>query len=189
MTTRLAAAVAVAAALAAPSGAAAGGFSTVGVDPLPDGIGAGRTWQVQLTILQHGLTPLTNVKPQVIVTRGSERRVFAAAATKWPGVYRAQVVFPSVGTWRYVVDDGFTMTHTFPPVRVRAHGGGKTSVAAPAGGASSGPGATARPSGAADGNGPNIALALAVAAVAGSAAGIGSAALQRRHPRSAPEGG
>ncbi|MBA3264444.1 MAG: hypothetical protein H0T69_18655 [Thermoleophilaceae bacterium] len=195
MTTRLAAAIAVAAALLAPTSAAAGGFATVGVDPLPNGIGPGKTWGVQLTILQHGRTPLEGVDPRVIVTRGTERQVFAARPTRRPGVYRAQIVFPSAGTWHYVVDDGFTMTHTFPPVRVRVGGGDRSPVAgaeerrvstAAAGGGSSGAATSA--GGAADGDDPDLPLALVVAAVAGLAAALGTAALRRRRPRPAPEG-
>ena len=110
---------AIVAALLVPSGAAAGGWATVGLDSLPDGIEAGDTWSVRLTILQHGVTPLDDVEPRVIAERGSERREFAAEPTGRSGVYLAAVAFPSAGTWHYVVDDGFTMTHTFPPVRVR----------------------------------------------------------------------
>jgi hypothetical protein len=179
MRTRLAATIAAGAALLAPSGAAAGGFATVGVDPVPDGIGPGKVWEVRLTILQHGRTPLEYVNPQVIVERGSVRRAFAARATRQPGVYRARVVFPSAGTWQYVVDDGFTKTHTFAPVRVATGGGGKTPVAASA--------TSAAPPGSSDGGGPDIQLALAVAAVAGLGAALGSAALQGRRPR--PAGG
>jgi hypothetical protein len=111
--------------LLAPATAAAGGWATVGLDPLPDGA---PTWHPQLTILQHGVTPLDDLHPRVIVERGSVRRVFPATPTGEPGVYRAAVVFPSAGTWDYVVEDGFTKTHTFPPVRVHAG----EAVAAPA---------------------------------------------------------
>ena len=123
---------AIVAALLVPSGAAAGGWATVGLDSLPDGIEAGDTWNVRLTILQHGVTPLDDVEPRVIAERGSERREFAAEPTGRSGVYRAAVAFPSAGTWRYVVDDGFTMTHTFPPVRVRARE--RSPAPAPSGG-------------------------------------------------------
>ena len=101
----------------APASASAGGFATVGVEPLPDG---SRSWDAQLTILQHGRTPLDGVHPRVIVERGSVRRSFAARPAGRPGVYHAEVVFPSPGTWAYAVDDGFSMTHTFPPVQVRS---------------------------------------------------------------------
>ena len=168
MRTRLPLLIAVAAALAAPATAGAGGFATVGVNPLPEGIDPGEPWNVELTVLQHGRTPLEGVHPRVIATRGSERREFAARATDRPGVYSAEVVFPDAGNWNYVVDDGFTQTHSFPPVTV---GGG---AAAPA------------PTTSAD-DGPDILLALAAAALAGLVAALGSTALRRRRP--ATEGG
>jgi hypothetical protein len=158
---------ALAVSLLLPSAAAAGGFATVGLDPPPDG---SRVWPVELTILQHGRTPLDGLDPKVIVKRGSVRRVFAAEPAGQPGVYRAEVVFPAPGTWHYVVDDGFTMTHTFPPVRV-GNGKGDSSpveekVAASTGG------------------GPDIPLALAVAVAAGLAAGLAGAAMRRGRPTS-----
>jgi hypothetical protein len=174
MTRRLAAAAALATVLLVPATAAAGGWATVGLDP-PDGVGPGETWPAELTILQHGISPLAGVKPRVIVTRGDARRVYAATPTGEPGVYRAEVVFPTAGTWRYAVDDGFSATHTFPPVRV---GGGEASKTVAAASAST-------PS--RDGGGPDIWLALAAAGGAGLIAVLGSAALQRRRP--APEGG
>lgn len=50
-------------------------------------------------------------------------RTFLASPTKRTGRYRARVVFPTAGTWRYEVFDGFTehggaRTHRFPPVRI-----------------------------------------------------------------------
>jgi hypothetical protein len=156
---------ALAVSLVLPSAAAAGGFATVGLDSPPDG---SRTWRVELTILQHGRTPLDGLDPKVIVERGSVRRVFAAVpagAPGEPGVYRAEVVFPGPGTWHYVVDDGFTATHTFPPVRV---GNGKDD-SSPVAAASTG-------------GGPDIALALAVAVAAGVAAGLAGRAMRRARP-------
>jgi hypothetical protein len=153
---------ALAVSLLLPSAAAAGGFATVGLDSPPDG---GRTWRVELTILQHGRTPLDGLDPKVIVERGSVRRVFAAEPAGESGVYRAEVVFPAPGTWHYVVDDGFSATHTFPPVRV---GNGKDD-SSPLEAASTG-------------GGPDIPLALAVAVVAGAAAGLAGRAMRRARP-------
>jgi hypothetical protein len=154
---------ALAVSLLVPAGAAAGGFATVGLDSLPDG---DPNWNVELTVLQHGRTPLDGVQPRVILTRGSERRTFAAKPTGRPGVYRAAVVFPGAGTWHYAVDDGFTMTHTFPPVVVGTAKRDSQPVAAAA---------STR-------GGPDIALALAAAVGAGLAAGLAGAAMRRTRP-------
>jgi hypothetical protein len=112
-------------ALALPAAAAAGGWATAGLSPPPAGIGPGDTWQAELTLLQHGVTPLEGVHPTITIS-GPATRAFEAMPTGKPGVYVAEVVFPSAGTWRYSVDDDFSQVHTFAPVQV----GGP--VAAPA---------------------------------------------------------
>ena len=96
--------------------ARAGGWATVGLSSTP----SGKTWVVDLTVLQHGVTPLTDVKPAVVISSGDKRAVFAAKPTGKPGVYRAAVVFPTAGRWEYQVDDGFisAQPHTYPPVQI-----------------------------------------------------------------------
>lgn len=112
--------------LAAP--AAGGGTATAGLAPPPDDLGAGQTWRAEVTILQHGVTPLVGVEPAVIVTNGKVTRRFAAEPTGKAGVYVAEVRFPSNGTWQYRVYDGFTeyghaQTHAFAPVEIGPGGG------------------------------------------------------------------
>jgi hypothetical protein len=113
--------------LAAP--AAAGGVATAGVGPPNDGLGAGDTWNAEVTIKQHGVTPLVGLKPKVIITNATGvRKEFAAAPTDRAGVYVAKVQFPSDGEWNYAVYDGFTtyghaQTHTFAPVQIGPGGG------------------------------------------------------------------
>jgi hypothetical protein len=105
------------AALALPAAALGGGFATAGLAPPSHGIGPGDTWHAQITLLQHGVTPLQGVQPSITV-RGPETQTFAARPTAEPGVYVADVVFPTVGTYRYEVDDGFSQVHTFAPVTI-----------------------------------------------------------------------
>jgi hypothetical protein len=117
----------VAAALAVPGSAAAGGWATAGLGPPDDGISAGDTWRADVTIKQHGVTPLENVQPAVIIRSSDGKTVrFEAKPTDEPGVYRAEVKFPSAGTWTYAVDDGFSQTHQFPKIDVAAGGNGAT---------------------------------------------------------------
>jgi hypothetical protein len=111
-------------AVAMPASAFAGGWATAGLAPPPGDIGAGDTWKAELTLLQHGQTPLEGVEPVVTIKNGSTDKAFPAKATDKPGVYVAEVVFPSAGKWSYEVDDGFGQTHTFAPVSVAAGGGG-----------------------------------------------------------------
>jgi hypothetical protein len=105
--------------LALPASALGGGFATVQLSSLPDGTPPGGTWPVELTVLQHGVTPLEGVSPLVrISSLDGATREFPAAPTGEPGVYAADVVFPTAGTWRYEIFDGFTQTHTYAPVEI-----------------------------------------------------------------------
>ena len=119
-------AVMVVALVAAPA-AVGGGWATVGVSPLPSGDDS--DWNATLMVKQHGQTPLDGVQPTVTIRNAStgESKTFDATPTGSPGEYRAHVVFPSDGTWRYEVYDGFTeyggaQTHTFAPVTISASG-------------------------------------------------------------------
>ena len=101
--------------------AAAGGWATVGLDSTPAGVVPGQPWNVNITVLQHGRTPLSGITPSVAITSGSVTREFAAKPTEKPGVYRASVVFPTAGRWSYTVDDGFIgQVHTYPAVTIAA---------------------------------------------------------------------
>ena len=107
--------------LAAPAVAGAGGFATAGLSSTPEGVAPGQPWKVDITVLQHGRTPLEGLTPRVRISSGDKTREFAAKPTGKPGVYRAEVVFPRAGRWDYEVLDGFNdaMPHTFPAVRDR----------------------------------------------------------------------
>ena len=113
--------------LALPATALGGGFATVQLSSLPDGTAPGGTWSVELTVLQHGVTPLEGVSPLVRISNlDGDSREFPAAPTGEPGVYAADVVFPSAGTWSYEIFDGFSQTHTYAPVAI-ADGAGTDS--------------------------------------------------------------
>jgi hypothetical protein len=111
----------VAVCLIAPVSAWAGGFATAGLSSTPAGVDAGEKWDVNITILQHGRTPMSGLTPAVVIDLpGGDEQRFTGAPTGKPGVYRASVVFPEAGTYTYRVDDGFTnaFPHTFPPVQI-----------------------------------------------------------------------
>jgi hypothetical protein len=130
--------VAAIAALALAGTALAGGWATVKLSSSPKGLSAGEPWVVDITVLQHGLAtqPLCCLTPTVTIrkvggTRAAssiaQTRTFRARPTSRIGRYRARVVFPSAGTWRYAVYDGFVeyggaRTHTFAPVRIAPAG-------------------------------------------------------------------
>lgn len=132
----------VAGALVQAGTASAGCWATVGLKPPPDGIAPGETWTARMTILQHSRTPLPDAKtaqPTLTIRNESgATRTFVARPTKDLTVFEAAVVFPSAGSWRYEVFDGFTtwegepapcaQTHTFSAVAV---GGAPTSGGEP----------------------------------------------------------
>jgi hypothetical protein len=130
---------AAASALVLAGTALAGGWATVRLSSLPTGLSAGEPWVVNITVLQHGRTPLDGLKPTVTIRKvaarttsassqaAKESHTFAARPTGRTGVYRARVVFPSAGTWRYEVYDAFVTyggarTHTFAPVKIAPKG-------------------------------------------------------------------
>jgi hypothetical protein len=112
--------VATALALAAlvPATALAGGWATVQLSSTPKGAKADVPWVVSLTVLQHGQTPLANLQPHVRIEQGTLARQFLARPTAKTGVYRARVVFPRAGTWRWTIWDGFSRIHTYKAVRI-----------------------------------------------------------------------
>ena len=117
--------------------ATAGGWATVGLSSLPpDDLRAGGTWPVEVTVLQHGRTPLEGVQPTITLRDedGGVAGPFAATPTGEPGVYHAEVRFPAAGTWTYAVDDGFSQVHTFAPVEVGPTASPSSFPALPVGG-------------------------------------------------------
>jgi hypothetical protein len=116
---------AVVAALAVAAPASSGGWATVGFEPLPDGISAGGTWTPTITIKQHGMTPLPGLAPVVEIydEAGAVTR-FDATETSEVGVYEADVVFPTAGDWRVLIDSGFGQSRvTYGPFAVGAPSG------------------------------------------------------------------
>jgi len=108
-------------ALAAAGAASAGGWATVGFAPLPDGTQAGETWRPEITVLQHGRTPLGGLRPILTIrdADSGESRSFTATPTAETGVYEALVVFPSSGRWGLEVESGFgDSSVTYGPVTI-----------------------------------------------------------------------
>jgi hypothetical protein len=119
-------------AVVAVPAASAGGWATVGLSSLPpSGLEPNQSWPVDVTVLQHGQTPLAGVVPIVRVRDGGGNVVesFTAKPTGKIGVYHANVTFPGKGTYSYEVYDGFetyggARTHTFKPIAIGAGGDG-----------------------------------------------------------------
>jgi hypothetical protein len=110
-------------ALALPPLASAGGWATVGFEPLPDGMSAGGTWTPTIVVKQHGITPLEGLQPVVLVeeTSSGGSTTFLATAGAEAGVYHAEVAFPSPGDWRITILSGFGDSQvTYGPVAIGA---------------------------------------------------------------------
>ena len=112
------------AALATAGAAAGGGWATVGFAPLPDGTAVGETWTPEITVLQHGQTPLGGLTPVITISGDGDTRTFTALETSEIGAYEADVVFPTSGEWRIVIDSGFgESTVTYGPVTIGSPAG------------------------------------------------------------------
>jgi hypothetical protein len=89
--------------------AQAGGWATVELGHAPSGLVTGTPWRVELIVKQHGVTPMEGVKPSIRIDNGAGvTRTFHARPTARVGHYVADVRFPSAGTWRARIFDGFT---------------------------------------------------------------------------------
>ena len=109
----------------------AGGWATVELGETPSGLEAGKTWRVELIVKQHGVTPLAGVTPSVRIDNGAGVvKTFNARPTAKVGTYVADVTFPSGGTWKTRLFDGFTdaVPHRLSPLTVANAGGGSASA-------------------------------------------------------------
>jgi hypothetical protein len=106
--------------LACPAAALGGGYATLGLQSTPEGVEPGETWTAEFVVLQHGRTPFLDGDPAVTVRRSDGERVgtFPGRLVDKSGRYRANVVFPDDGHYEYVIWDGFSQRHTFPPVTI-----------------------------------------------------------------------
>jgi YtkA-like len=114
-------------AAAFPASAQAGGWATVELGRAPAGLVAGEPWRVELIVKQHGITPLADASPRVVIDDGrGVSKTFHARPTGTPGRYVAEVTFPSGGTWRARIYDGWTdaVPHRLAPLTVSPGGSG-----------------------------------------------------------------
>ena len=117
----------VAAAFALPSVANAGCMATVGLSSMPKaGLQAGQPWVVTIRVLQHGVRPMPDAKPEVRIRNAAgELFRFRAKKTAVVGSYRARVVFPAAGLYKLAVYDGFphsacARVHSFKSVLIES---------------------------------------------------------------------
>ena len=127
---------------AAPTGA--GGWASVGLASMPEGVSSGEPWNAEITVLRHGVTPTDGAEPSLTIHNGKTgmSETFAADPTGETGVYVARVVFPDAGRWSFEIDNGLaatgygvSATTTYAPVTIEAgpDGGGGSFPAVPFG--------------------------------------------------------
>ena len=112
------------AAVAVPA-ASAGGWATVGLSSLPPaGLPANQDWPVDITVLQHGETPLAGVTPIVRIRDdgGKVVKSFTADAHRQDRRLPRRRQVPGEGRTlrglRRVHHYGGAQTHTFKPVAI-----------------------------------------------------------------------
>ena len=111
--------VGILAVLAIPLAASAGGWALASFDEVPGGFQAGVTYDLEYTILQHGVTPVDVGNSQVrIVGADGSVSAFDAMPTGETGRYSVSITFPASGTWHWEVDMGDFGPHQMGTVEV-----------------------------------------------------------------------
>lgn len=101
-----------------------GGWVVVTVDSLPEYAVAGTATTLTFAARQHGMTPLTGLRPYVVARNGSTT-VEAKTGTTPDGHYSATMTLPHDGAWTIDIRSGFmnsTMSTPLMPLRVVSAG-------------------------------------------------------------------
>ena len=105
--------------LAVPLAASAGGWAIASFDEVPGGFQAGVTYDLEYTILQHGLTPVDVGDSQVrLVDADGAVTAFDATPTGETGRYLVSITFPDSGAWQWEVTMGDFASHKIGTVEV-----------------------------------------------------------------------
>ncbi|HQV95461.1 MAG TPA: cytochrome c [Anaerolineales bacterium] len=98
----------------------AGGWAVITLDELPTGVIAGESFTVGFTVLQHGITPMTDLDPTILaVSPDGEKFIVLAKPEGKPGHYAATLTFPTKGKWNWTIQ-AFTMEQKMPVLSVAA---------------------------------------------------------------------
>jgi len=94
--------------VAAPSTPASfGGWATISIEKVPDKVVTGQPLDLVFVVKQHGVTPLSGLKPTLEVKgAGTVARVDAAPG-KEKGQYKATVVLAQAGSYFITIHSGF----------------------------------------------------------------------------------
>jgi plastocyanin len=111
--------------LAVSAPALAGGWATVRLDAPPDDVRAGVSWRFGFMVLQHDVTPNSDVSPIVrAVHRDSGEEVTARAQQEGAvGHFVAELTLPRAGEWKWTItpepyaETAFATLHVLDPGR------------------------------------------------------------------------
>ena len=105
--------------LAIPLAASAGGWAIASFDEVPGSFEAGVTYDLEYTILQHGVSPVDVGNSQVRIFAGDGAvTVFDATPAGETGRYSVSITFPDSGTWQWEVTLGDFASHPMGTVEV-----------------------------------------------------------------------
>jgi hypothetical protein len=101
-------------------GALAGGWAITTLDAVPRDMQAGETYRIGFLMRQHGVEPIRDGQPRIVIRMDGQEHSFRAVAEGAPGHYVAEVAFPREGEWTWAVDQApFPMYQALGPIVIR----------------------------------------------------------------------
>jgi len=103
-----------AAAAALTAFAPMGGWATITADARPDSVLAGQPLKLSFIVKQHGVTPMSGLKPRIeLRSEGRDTvRLMATPLKKEAGRYTATLRFPAGGEWFINIHSSFGKSET-----------------------------------------------------------------------------
>lgn len=97
----------------------AGDMAITSFDSLPATFESGKTYTLNYSVLQHGVTPVDG-DSSLIFTRvdDGETLVFEGEPTGEPGRYQVEVIIPAEGEWEWQVTQGPFAPQQMEPITV-----------------------------------------------------------------------
>lgn len=101
----------------------AGGWAVISLENLPEGVQPGQPFTVRFTVLQHGISPMTDIEPtiQAFHAASGTQLSFEAQPTAKAGVYEASLTLPEAGDWEWSIA-AFTVVQPMPALTVEING-------------------------------------------------------------------
>jgi|KBSSwiStaDraftv2_1062776.scaffolds.fasta_scaffold17074_5 hypothetical protein len=85
----------------------AGGWATISVEKVPDKVVTGQPLDLVFVVKQHGVTPLSGLKPTLEVKGAGAVTRVEASPGKEKGQYKATVVLAQAGSYFITIHSGF----------------------------------------------------------------------------------